>query len=189
MTAIACRADIAMLAASMTSACVSVAPAYPVSITNATAAHALGAPIKVGAFVPAPGKEADLKGLRARAQVYASPTNDSYAEYIAVAVRSDLAAAGKVDDASPRVLTGSLEANDVSAGSLVTNTATVVVRFKLADGQRTRYDRTLTATDEWESSALGAIAIPRAIQRYVTTVQKLVGMLFADPDFIAATRP
>ena len=63
------------------------------------------------------------------------------------------------------------------------------VRFKLADGQRTRYDRTLTATDEWESSALGAIAIPRAIQRYVTTVQKLVGMLFADPDFIAATRP
>ena len=76
-----------------------------------------------------------------------------------------------------------------SAGSLVTNTATVVVRFKLADGQRTRYDRTLTATDEWESSALGAIAIPRAIQRYVTTVQKLVGMLFADPDFIAATRP
>lgn len=104
-------------------------------------------------------------------------------------MQTDLAAGGKLDAASARVLTGVVEKNDLSAAGIVTNQATVAVRFKLADAQRTRYEKTISVNDEWESSFMGAIAIPRAIQNYVVSIQKLIGKLFADPEFAAATAP
>ena len=50
------------------------------------------------------------------------------------------------------------------------------------------FDKVVKADDQWESSFIGAIAIPAGMQGYVATVQKLVGTVFADPDFVAASR-
>lgn len=183
------RALGALSIAVLASGCMTLAPPYPASTANATSAAALGAPVALGTFKHAPGREADLKALRARAQMFASPVNDSYADYVAGAVRADLAAGGKLDAGSPRVLSGVLERNEVSADSLLKNSATVTVTFRLDDARSKRFEKSMTSTEEWESAYLGSIAIPRAIQHYVATVQKLIGQLFSDPDFIAATKP
>ena len=50
------------------------------------------------------------------------------------------------------------------------------------------YDKTHNVVHEWESSFIGALAIPAAMQGYAAAVQKLTGQLFADPAFVQATR-
>lgn len=59
-----------------------------------------------------------------------------------------------------------------------------VGRFKAAAG----YPRTIRIENSWESSFMGAIAIPAAISGYSATVQKLLGELSADPEFRRATQ-
>ena len=49
------------------------------------------------------------------------------------------------------------------------------------------YDKSFEAQHEWESSFIGALAIPAAMDNYAGAVQKLVGMLFADADFSSST--
>jgi hypothetical protein len=165
------------------SGCTSMAPVYSPSVSNVESASRLGSSIAVGTFEFKKGEESRLNSIGARADSFTSPTNGSYAEYVADAVRSDLRGAGKLDPASPKVLTGVLEKNELSAAGINVNNAEISVRFKLVEGGATRFEKTVSTRNEWESSLLGAIAIPRAIQNYVATVQKLVGQLFSDPDF------
>jgi hypothetical protein len=49
------------------------------------------------------------------------------------------------------------------------------------------FDKMLSATQQWDSSFIGAIAVPMAVQNYAGAVQKLVGVLLADSDFQHAT--
>jgi len=180
-----------MLAAvcALLGACASLTPQYPVSTANVDTARALPGALKVGKLDFAPGRESELNSVRARASIYRSPVNDSFPDYIAKALETDLAAGGRLNASSPRVVTGVLEKNDLSAAAITTNSAEVAVRFKVTDGARTRFDKVVSVTHEWDSSFLGAIAIPRAIENYVVTVQKLVGKLLGDSEFKAATAP
>ena len=94
--------------------------------------------------------------------------------------------AGRLAESSGKVLTGIVEKNHLSAAGMNTNDAEITVRFRLTDGSRNAFEKTVTAAHEWESSFLGGIAIPRAIQNYVTTVQMLLAKLWADPEFAGA---
>ena len=58
--------------------------------------------------------------------------------------------------------------------------------FKVHDAAGTRYDKTLSDRYEWESSFMGGIAIPRAIQNYVVTIQRMLRKLYTDPEFARA---
>jgi hypothetical protein len=175
----------AMLA--LAAGCASNAPTYSASLANVEAAGKLRGSVAVGKFGFAPGMESQLNTVQARASTFTSPVNNSYADYIAKALETELAEAGKLDAASARKLTGTLEKNDLSAGGFNTNDAEIAVHFRLENGGAVRYDKTLTAKHEWESSFMGGIAIPRAIQNYVVTVQKLLKELYDDADFVNAT--
>jgi hypothetical protein len=180
------RLLIVCLIASLVAGCATNAPQYSASVANIDAAAKLPGSVAVGKFDFKKGEEARLNSVGARADTFTSPVNGSYADYLAEAAKADLKGAGKLDPASPRVLTGTIEKNDLSAASLVTNYSDVTVKFKLADGASTAYEKTLTMHHEWESSFLGGIAIPRAIQNYVVTLQKLLNKLYSDPDFASA---
>ncbi len=175
------------LALAVISGCASNAPNYSPSITNIDAATKLRGNVAVGKFSFKKGEESSLNSVGARASTFISPVNGSYADYLAQAASTELKSAGKLDAASTNVLTGTIEKNYLSAAGLSTNDAEVSVRFKLQDGDKTRYDKSMTAKHEWESSFLGAIAIPRAIQNYVVTLQMLLNKLYSDPDFVTAT--
>jgi hypothetical protein len=181
------RLLLACLVAALATGCASNAPVYSPSIANVELASKLPGSVAVGKFELKKGEEASLNSVGARASTFTSPVNGSYADYIGEAAKSELKSAGKLDAASSRVLTGIVEKNYLSAAGFITNDAEVTVRFKVADGARTTFEKALTAKHEWESSFLGGIAIPRAIQNYVVTVQMLLNKLYADPDFAGAT--
>ncbi|HEY2629474.1 MAG TPA: hypothetical protein VGI57_10120 [Usitatibacter sp.] len=180
------RIALLIAATAIASGCTSMAPTYTAPVANVDAAAKLPASVSVGKFGFAPGQESSLNSVGARAQTFNSPTDGSYAEYVAEAAKADLRAAGKLNLTSPLVLTGTLEKNYLSAAGFNTNDAEISVRFKLAEGSRVAFEKTVTAKHEWESSFIGAIARPRAIQNYVVTVQKLLNSLYSDPEFSGA---
>ena len=182
------KITLAALALAIASGCTHMAPAYSSPVANVDAAAKLPAPVAVGTFTFKAGEEAKLNNVGARADSYNAPTHGSYAEYIQEGAKSDLRTAGKLSDSAPRVLTGVVERNDLSAAGMNTNDAHITVRFKLAQGSRVDYEKAVTADNEWESSFLGAIAIPRAIQNYVVTVQKVLLQLYTDPEFSGALK-
>jgi len=66
--------------------------------------------------------------------------------------------------------------------------STVAARFEVRRADRSLYEKSLTATHEWDSSFLGAIAIPAAMQHCALTVRKLLSQLFEDDAFRQAVR-
>src|SRR5687767_6703745 len=165
--------------------CAVNAPQYSATISNVEAASKLPGRVAVGKFDLA---EPSLNEVSARGTSFPSPVNGSYADYLAAAATADLKSAGKLDESSRKVLTGTIQKNSLSAAGINTNDAEVAVRFRVTEGAKASFDKTITTRHEWESSFLGGIAIPRALQNYVTTLQKLLLQLYSDPDFAGALR-
>lgn len=127
-------------------------------------------------------------GIGLRGNTMSSPVGSDYAAYLADALQRELTLAGKLDPKSRIVVSGVLLKNDISAGGMSTNSGEIEASFAVvADGQE-RYRRTLRAEASWDSSFIGAVAIPKAQAQYPLLVQKLLGQLFSDAAFAAALR-
>ncbi len=117
-----------------------------------------------------------------RASTFEPPNKGSFGEYLKSALQAELAADGRFDASAPIVISGELRTNMVNA-DIGTGTAHLSARFVVARSGVPVYDKVLNSDTQWESSFLGAVAIPLARQQYVDAVKKLIGNLFADPDF------
>lgn len=171
------------------SACVHTpAPAYAPGVDNLRALRAGPAtPLAVGDFdADAKVDDARLGGLRGSSM--SGGEDGLFSTYLQHALEAELRQAGRLDPDAPLRLEGTLLRNQLSANSGSTGYANVSARFVLRRGEDVVFEKTLSAREEWESSFMGAIAIPAGMQGYVATVQKLAGTLFADPDFQAAIR-
>jgi len=169
--------------------CATKAPAYQSSIENVQLLQQ-----RIGAVKVSVGSvKADEKGagaqLSSRAMSIESPYPDGYAGYVREALRADLTAAGKLDPAAPRAINAVLTVNRLDTSGINVGEAEVAARFSLTEGGRVLYEKEHAVKREWESSFMGPIAIRSALINYGATVQKLVGRLFADPEFAAALRP
>lgn len=185
MRALACF----LLAASLAlSGCVTLqTPGYEPGVDNARALMAGPIrPASVGAFTAAPGVR-DRLSVRGSPLVSTDPAG--FPGYLGNAVRIELANAGIATDAPDLVITGELIRNELNASGASVGRALMMARFMVSDSGRVTYDRTLSVEHEWESSFIGAIAIPAAMHNYPSLVQKLLGALFADPAFMAALAP
>jgi hypothetical protein len=143
--------------------------------------------MRVGSFAPAPGMSPRMdKAVTSRSVTLGSPTG-SLSGYLGSVVEADLRAAGKLDPQSPLVLSGLLTESDLDTG-MGTGDGTLGAKFTLTKSGTTVYEKTLQAKAEWESSFIGAVAIPAAINGYTALYGKLVDQLVADPDLKAAAR-
>lgn len=175
--------------AALLGACVHTpAPAYQPGVENLrTLRAAEGQPIVVGDFDAGPKvNDTRLGGLRGSSMTGAE--DGLFSTYLQHALEAELRQAGRFDPGAGLRLEGTLVHNQLDASSGSTGFARVAARFVLRRGDEVVFDKELAAREEWESSFIGTIAIPGGMQGYVATVQKLVGTLFADPDFRAATR-
>src|SRR5215510_9780113 len=174
----------ALLACLIASGCATKAPGYQTSIENVQTLAGLGPVRAAVGTVKLDAKNAEsMSRLSARAMTIEPPYAGGYAEYLAEALRADLAAAGKLDPKAPRTINAVMTANSLDASGINVGVAEVAARFTVTDGGRVLYDRQLQAKHQWESSFLGGIAVQNALHNYNVTVQKLVGQLFADPAF------
>jgi hypothetical protein len=58
--------------------------------------------------------------------------------------------------------------------------------FSVTKSGKKIFEKEITAHEEWESSFVGAIAIPNAMNAYPTLVNTLIANLFNDKDFVKA---
>jgi len=168
--------------------CALVAPQYSASIDNVQKLKDAGDfAAKVGSFesVAGPGNP---PAISLRGSSLASPYASSYASYLAEALKQELSLAGRYKPDAGVEVTGSLIKNDLDASGISLGSGTIEARFVVKAGNAVRYDQVKAARSEWESSFMGAVAIPRAQQEYPRLVQKLLGTLFADDAFLKALK-
>lgn len=150
---------------------------------------AKASPVKVGPFALAPGKPASMdKSVSIRGSQMSSPNGGSFAKYLEETLVTELRAAGKLDAASNIEIRGLLTESKVDAGGVSTATAALGATFTVTRGGAVVYEKPLRVQSVWESSFLGAIAIPTAINEYTAQYSKLVTVLLNDPEFQAAIR-
>lgn len=141
------------------------------------------APAKAGTFVLAAGKPAamdsTLDGLRGSS---VEPSNGSFAKTLREELVVDLKAAGLYDDASDIVIAGQLTDSMVDA-AIGTGTGKLGAHFTVTRDGKSVFDKTVTVDATWDSSFVGAIALPAAINQYTALYKTLAGKLFADADF------
>ena len=138
-----------------------------------------GGTVSLGEFT---AKNSDLNKLILRTNSYTSPFNNSFAEYLKEALRSELESSGKFNPKSPVVITGELLTNSLDP-AIGTANAHISARIIIKRSNEIVFDKVVHGDSEWESSFIGAIAIPMACQQYGETLKKLLANLYADPSF------
>ncbi|QBI05127.1 hypothetical protein EYF70_18115 [Pseudoduganella albidiflava] len=176
-----------MVAASQLVGCASVKMGQPAaSVDNAVKLRdgSGKAPVAVGAFALAAGKPASLDqsvGVRG-GNTLASPIDNSFAQYLKETLRVELEAAQLLDPGAQTRITGTLVDSMLDPG-MSTGKGRLEARFVVTHADTVKYDRSLAVESEWESSFVGAVAIPAAVQNYQLMYRNLVGQLFDDADF------
>lgn len=117
-----------------------------------------------------------------------SPGGSDFAAYLADALRQELALARKLDPKSTLDIAGILMKIDIAAVGISSNSGEIEARFTAKNQGRIAYDAVKRAEMTWESSFVGAIAVPKAQQQCPLIVQQLLSKLLGDPQFQAALR-
>lgn len=147
-------------------------------------------PMQAGKFALAPGKPAEmdrtLSGLRGSSL---TPAKGSFSQLLKDTFIVEMTAAGLYDVNSPVVVEADLTDSRVDA-AIGTGTGRLAARFMVKRAGSLVYDKELAIDAKWESSFVGAIAIPEAMNQYQAMYRALVVKLIDDPDFRrVATRP
>lgn len=172
------------------SGCSTIAPQYSGSRENVEALQPMPpTKLSVGRFYddhnPANNEKLNLRGLNTMSSAY----GETYAGYVEQALRQDLTIADRYSSESSLMITGVLKKNSLDiSSSFATGTSICEVEFSVMQNKNSIYKKTLTQNHEWESSFVGAIAIPKAKEEYTVTVQKIINKLFKDQEFIEAMK-
>jgi hypothetical protein len=160
------------------------APKYQATIGTTELILKQRVKLAVGPFGAAPGVENHALGMRASSLHGGS--DGTFSTYLRDAVVSELQTAGSYETGNDGLqLSGVLTRNELDCG-IKTGSAAVGGKFSLTRNGQTTFSKAFVAEHEWESSFIGAVAIPMAIDNYTATVQQLLGKLFADSEFVAA---
>jgi hypothetical protein len=159
------------------------------SVDNIQKAKASGmGPVAVGEFALGSGRPKALdEGIGLRSNTVSSPYQGSFAQYLKETLSVELKGAGLLDPASKTVVQGWLTDSQLDA-AVGEGTGSVAARFVVLRAGKSVYDKELKASARWESSFVGAIAIPAAVNQYSGLYRQLVSQLLDDASFRAAVR-
>jgi hypothetical protein len=159
------------------------------SVDNIQKAKAAGmAPVAVGEFGLAAGRDKAMDaGISMRSNTVSSPIQGSFAQYLKENLSTELRGAGLLDPASKTVISGKLT-ESVADASSSQGKGSLAAQFTVVRDGRNVYDKELRATSTWESSFVGAIAIPAAVSQYTALYRSLIGQLLDDPAFRSAVK-
>lgn len=141
-------------------------------------------PVRVAPVTKDP--TANVDSLTIRGSSYLSPYG-SYADYLAEALKQELDDAQLLNPNSQIEVSAVLLRNSLDAGISI-GVAEVEARFVVRKAGELKYEKVKIAKLTWESSFVGDIAVPLAQQNYLKVMQKLIGLLLSDPEFISALR-
>lgn len=134
-----------------------------------------------------PNTEGGVNHITLRGSPLVAP-GSSYADYLESALRSDLNEMGFFDPASPLRVDATLLKNDIDVSGFSTGTGEIEARLRVARAGAQLLDKTYAATISFESSFMGAVAIPRGQAEYPNLVRALLQKIYADPAFLQAVK-
>lgn len=117
-----------------------------------------------------------------------SPVGSNYADYLRQALESELQKAELLKPSSGVRVSGTIIGTDIETGAGSTAQAWLEAEIVVSGNGTERYRRVLRADHRWESSFVGAIAIPLAFQAYPQLVERFLSQLYADIAFTHALR-
>lgn len=127
-----------------------------------------------------------LNHISIRGTAMISTYDKSYAKYLEIALQEQLQQAKLYNPLSATSISGELLTNKVNAAGFSVGTAEISVRFEVTSANEIIFNKVVTVSHEWDSSFVGAIAIPNAQNNYPIAVQKLIAKLMTDKDFISS---
>jgi hypothetical protein len=183
-----CLLPVFLVIAAIISGCSITAPRYSANYAGATDLKSANlVPMRVADIARDNGSKKEIESLTIRASSLHSPYG-SFESYLNSALREDLSQSGLLAEQSDTIVSTSLIRNEIDASGFSTGHAEIEARFEVRRAGKVVYDHTKVARHEWPSSFVGGVAIPRAAQNYPLAVSKLLGTLYADPQFIAALK-
>ncbi len=139
--------------------------------------------LNVGDFSLAKGLDPALDhSISSRGNPIAPPGKSTFSQYLRDSLINDLKAAGKFNRASPFTVRGELTDSKLSTG-LSNASAALAARIYVEHEGKTVYDKVLRLEKSWESSFIGVVAIPEAVNQYTALYGDLLAQLYADPPF------
>lgn len=169
----------------LVTACSMQAPPYQASIENVQMMKVAKLnEVNVGAI----NSSKKLNKISLRGSSMFSPIGASYGEYLSLALTEELKLAKIWSGVSATVITGEFIANDIDVSGFSKGTGEASVKFIVKKGEQVLFDKVVSANHEFDSSFVGAIAIPNGQKNYVNLVQKLIKNLFEDPEFISVLK-
>ncbi|MEI9989776.1 MAG: hypothetical protein WDM86_07025 [Rhizomicrobium sp.] len=146
------------------------------------------APMAVGSFVPGPKvSTGEDRSTTIRAINEVTAPGGTFSGYLKTTFESELRAAGRFDPNATLVLSGVL--TDRSLDSAIgTGTASLAATITLSKDGKTVFEKPYRVDAKWDSSFLGAIAIPDAINNFTGLFDKLATKVLTDPELAAAAR-
>jgi hypothetical protein len=164
--------------------CSIVAAPYQPSIENAQAMKRADLPkMNVGTVL---GNQKN-QSISLRGTKMNSATAD-YGSYIANALTAELKLANLYEPMSATVISGELLSHDINVGSFTTGTGVISMKFVISKSNTQVLEKTVSADIEFESSFMGAIAIPNGQMAYKDLVQSLIKTALSDPEIVAALK-
>lgn len=140
-------------------------------------------PAQMGSFKLAAGKNPEmdrvLVGMRGST---VSPTQGSFALQLRDELAAELKAAGLLDEKSITIISGQLTDSMVDA-AISKGKGRLAAEFIVTRSGQTVFRKELAAERTWESSFVGAVAIPEAMNNYSALYKDLVSKLIDDADF------
>lgn len=183
-----CVVAAVVLASAALTGCAQLHLGAPVaSVDNIGKAKSIGAaPVALGEFKPGAAVKDDA-GISMRSNTILSPVQNSFAQYLKENLTVELRAAGLLDPASKTVVSGELTESKVDSASSK-GTGSLAARFVVTRGGATVFDKQLRVESSWESSFVGAVAIPAAMNNYGALYRQLITKLLDDADFRKALK-
>lgn len=164
--------------------CSIVAPKYSASMENIQNLKNAGSyAAKVGKF----NDQNANQSISLRGSMLVSPYG-SYGAYLSEAITQELTLAGKLKPESTIEISGELIKNNLTTSLVSKGYGDIEARFIVSKNGAIRYDQIKVIHYEWESSFVGAIAIPRAQAEYPKLIQQLLSNLYADQAFLDALK-
>jgi hypothetical protein len=181
------RGGLATVAVVAAAGCATQAPPYQASIDNVQVLHrAAGGKVKVGSFGVKPGAVGGAS-IALRAASMSSPVGADFGAYLGDAVKQELDLAKRLDASSSVEVSGVLLGNDIDT-AMSTASGYAEAQFVVSKDGQVRFSKVKRGQQSWESSFVGAIAIPKAQLSYPLIIQQLLSSLYTDPDFVEALK-
>lgn len=167
--------------------CATMAPRYNTDFNNISQVRREKLnPVRVGSVTKDYAALVDVDSLTIRGSNYLSPYG-SYTSYLTEALKQELDDARLLNPTSQLEVSAILLRNQLDAG-ISTGVAEIESRFVVRNAGMVKYDKVKVAQHTWESSFFGYVAVQKAQLNYPIVVQKLIGQLFSDPEFISVLR-